>query len=631
MPQTSTCERFSFQADTREVLRLTVQSLYTDRDIFLRELVSNASDALDRLRFESQLDPNLIDGVAGGAIRLTIDSASRTLTIEDDGIGMSRDEVVANLGTIARSGTRELRARLGPGPAASDDFIGRFGVGFYSAFMVADKVTVLTRRAGEPDATRWESTGEDGFTIEAADKPRHGTTITLHLTAPDADAGLQDYAARWRIADIVKRYSDFIMYPIYLRDGSAGADDKTPLNMMKPIWKRSPAEVRERDYHEFYRHVSDDWTDPLATVHLKAEGTFEYDALVFVPAHASYDLYYPSPDVGLQLFAKRVKVADKCRDLLPAYLRFVRGVVDVGDLPLNISRQRLQQDHHTTLIRKRLTRRVVAALQAMRRNDYEKYVSLWKEFGRAIKEAFTTGVDERDPLVPLLLFHSSHDPDGWTDLAGYVSRMAAEQQQIFYLTGESRATIERSPHLETLRERGIEVLYMTDPVDELLVQHYPDFEGKPFKSAAKGEIAIDGKTEMPVELRALAGFLERYLASGVTRVRVSERLTKSPACLVVEDHQFSPVLERALQHGGSLHQRRTLELNPTHPLIAGLRERHARDGDEDVSVKAAADVIFGLALLAEGSPLPDDGLFGRAAADLAMAALSAPAPVVAVA
>ncbi|MDQ1474433.1 MAG: molecular chaperone HtpG, partial [Bryobacterales bacterium] len=500
-------ETLTFQAETKELLHLMIHSLYTDKDIFLRELISNASDALDRLRFESLTSQDLLQGSDKFEIRIDTDKAARTLTITDTGIGMTRDEVISHIGTIARSGTGEMRSRIKETGSAADvaELIGQFGVGFYSAFMVADKVRLVTRRAGTSASTVWESEGLGTYTVGEAEKPERGTSITLHLKAPDTENGLEDYTDDWRLSSIIRKHSDFISYPIIVRKereegGEDGAEKKavvedTTVNSMKPIWKRSSSEIKPEEYNEFYKHISHDWVDPLKTIHFRAEGTFEYEALLYIPAKAPWDLFYAGAETGLRLFAKRVMIMEKCEDLLPGYLRFMRGMVDASDLPLNISRQRLQQDRQFTQIRKRLTHKVLDTFKDMFEKENDKYLEFWKEFGRAVKEGVASDFDNRDRIVPLLLFQSSHDPEKLTSLKDYVSRMKPEQEQIYYLTGENRSVVENSPHLEAVRAKDYEVLFMVDAVDELMLQHLNEFEGKKLKSVGKGVIEFGTEKE----------------------------------------------------------------------------------------------------------------------------------------
>jgi molecular chaperone HtpG len=632
-------ETLTFQAETKELLHLMIHSLYTDKDIFLRELISNASDALDRLRFESLTSQDLLQGSDKFEIRIDTDKAARTLTITDTGIGMTRDEVISHIGTIARSGTGEMRSRIKETGSAADvaELIGQFGVGFYSAFMVADKVRLVTRRAGTSAATVWESEGLGTYTVGEAEKPERGTSITLHLKAPDTENGLEDYTDDWRLSSIIRKHSDFISYPIIVRKereegGEDGAEKKTvvedtTVNSMKPIWKRSSSEIKPEEYNEFYKHISHDWVDPLKTIHFRAEGTFEYEALLYIPAKAPWDLFYAGAETGLRLFAKRVMIMEKCEDLLPGYLRFMRGMVDASDLPLNISRQRLQQDRQFTQIRKRLTHKVLDTFKDMFEKENDKYLEFWKEFGRAVKEGVASDFDNRDRIIPLLLFQSSHDPEKLTSLKDYVSRMKPEQEQIYYLTGENRSVVENSPHLEAVRAKDYEVLFMVDAVDELMLQHLNEFEGKKLKSVGKGVIEfgtekekeeahkqLDEKKE---EFKPLIEFLQKELDKNVKSVRLSSRLTTSPACLVVEENEYSPMLERALHMGkdGAPKQRRVMELNPNHPLITRMQQRQATTPD-DAILHNAAELLLGLSLLSEGSELPDPVRFSRAASEV---------------
>lgn len=606
-----------------------IHSLYTQKEVFLRELISNASDALDRLRFEVLTSPDLVEKDHKYEIRVKPDLSARTLTISDTGIGMSRQELIEHIGTIARSGTRELRKQMKESETAEAvaELIGQFGVGFYSAFMVADKVTILTRRAGESSATRWESSGDGAYTVSDAEKVSCGADIILHLKPVDADNGIEDYTDRWKLSMIVHKYSDFIAYPIIYEGppqepGETEAEAKEvkietkTLNSMKPIWTRSRPEVSESDYFEFYKHLSNDWTDPLKVLPLKAEGTVEYEALLFVPSHAPYDLFYHGAEAGLRLYARRVMVIEKCPDLLPHYLRFIKGVVDSSDLPLNISRQRLQQDRHITQIRKWLTRKVLDTLAELREQDSEKYLKFWSEFGRAVKEGVSSDYENKDKLLPLLLFESSHDPKELTTLKAYVERMKPEQTEIFYLTGESRKVIENSPHLEAPRQKGYEVLYLSDPVDELVTQSLHEFEEKRLKSVTKGKVQLGTEEEKKQleeqikqkeeEFKDFLSAIQKKLDEHVKQIRLSTRLVDSPACLVTEEHEYSPHLERLLQKGkgGGPKQRRTMELNPSHPLIARLYERY-KSNNEDAAVGDSIELLFELALIAEGSQIAD--------------------------
>ena len=640
-------ETFQFQAETTQLLNMMIHSLYTDKEIFLRELISNASDAIDRLRFEALTRPDIVAEGHSPEIRIEANKEPRTLTIHDNGVGMTRDEVIANIGTIAKSGTRTLLEQVkaeGKSPEALAELIGRFGVGFYSAFMVADKVTLVTRRAGEATATQWESDGEGEYTLSPAERAQHGTSITLHLKDADSEAGISDFTEQWTLSGIVKRHSDFVSYPIKMQqerhevardeDGKPKEggettiviEDKT-LNSMKPIWTRPQSDVTEEEYNEFYKHVSHDWNPPLKTLSFKAEGRFEFQALVFLPSQAPFDLYYHQAPFGLQLYAQRVLIMERCEELVPRYLRFLKGVVDSADLPLNISRQRLQQDRHISQICQWLTKRVLDTLNTMAENDTETFTTLWEQFGRTLKEGVSSDFENKDRIVPLLRFPSSHDPDKLTTLKEYVERMRSEQNDIYYLTGESRHTVENSPHLEAFKSKGYEVLYLIEPVDELVVQSLPEFDGKKLQSVGKGTVQLGSESEKEEAEKALKEKSENYadllaalqkqLDEHVKEVRLSTRLTTSPVCLVGAEHDYSPQLERLLSQSqqNMPKQKRIMELNPTHPILTKLHERFQQD-KEDPMLGEYAELLFGYGLLAEGSELPDRITFNRRVADL---------------
>jgi molecular chaperone HtpG len=631
-------DSFQFQAETTQLLHLMIHSLYTQREIFLRELISNASDALDKLRFEALTNTELVPDGHKFEIRLKPDVANKTLTISDTGIGMSRQDLIDHIGTIARSGTQEMRKRMQESQSAEAvaDLIGQFGVGFYSAFMVADKVTIITRRAGETTATQWESAGDGSYTLAEAEKASCGTDIILQLKKPDPENGIEDYTDRWKLSMIVHKYSDFIPYPIIYEGPpqEPGEDESKEikietktLNSQKPLWTRRRGEVSDTDYNDFYKHLANDWTEPLKVLPLKAEGTFELEALLFIPAQAPYDLFYHASESGLKLYAKRVMVMEKCEEVLPRYLRFVKGVVDSSDLPLNISRQRLQQDRHITQIRKWLTKKLLEALSELKEKESEKYLKFWEQFGKAMKEGVSSDYENKDKILPLLLFESSHDPKELTTLGDYVGRMKPEQKEILYLTGESRKVIENSPHLESVRQKGYEVLYLSDPVDELLVQHLHDFQEHKLKSVTKGrfEVGTDEEKKQAEEQikqkeEEYKSFLEacqKKLDEYVKQIRVSSRLVDSPACLITEEHEYSPHLERLLQKGkgGGPKQRRIMELNPNHPIVQKLHERFKSNAD-DATLGDAIELLFELALVAEGSEIADPVRLNRLTLDL---------------
>lgn len=611
-------ERHEFQAEVRELLDLMIHSLYSHKDIFLRELISNASDALDKIRFEALSRPELAAGEL--AISLEIDAAARTLAVHDNGIGMSRAEVVENLGTIARSGTREfLRAIREAKAAAAPELIGQFGVGFYASFMVADRITVVTRRAGTEEATRWESTGDGSYTLGAAERPAAGTTVTLHLKAQDEEDGLNDYTRAGALKDIVKRYSDFVTYPIRLQDET--------LNSMKAIWARDKDAVTEDEHREFYKHVSHDWNDPLEHLSVHMEGSFEARALLYIPSKAPFDLHdRAGGQRGLSLYVKRVFIMDDWRELLPPYLRFVRGVVSSDDLSLNVSREILQKNRQIQAIRKYLVRRLLAAFKEMKEQRADRYRTLWAEFGAVLKEGLLGLEEEPDRLLELVLAASTDGP-ALTSLGEYVGRMKSGQPAIYYLTAASREAAERSPHLEAVRARGYEVLFFLDPIDELWLRMRREFEGKPLASVSQGGVDLgsgaDGTKEgsVPEEIgerfKALLLALRVALQDEIKDVRLSARLTSSPACLVGEPGDLSAHIEDLLRRSGRdvPQAKRVLEVNPSHPLLMRLVAFHAAHPDDE-RFRRYAELLHGQAILAEGGTLSDPAAFSRRLAEL---------------
>src|SRR6201997_4008833 len=505
-------EQLEFQAEARQVLDLMVHSVYSNKDSFLRELISNASDALDKLRLEGFRNKDLDVDISDLHIELEVDKGARTLTVRDNGIGMTRAEVVDLIGTLAKSGTAELRQQLreAKNAAASEELIGQFGIGFYSSFMVADKVELLTRKAGESEATRWESGGEGTYTIETVDDAPQGTSVTLHLKPEDAEDELHDYTAEWKIRNLVKRYSDFIAWPIRMEvehrtpapsdeEGEGGEETVTieteTLNSMKALWARPKDEVSDEEYKEFYKHIAHAWDDPLEVITMRAEGTFEYQALLFIPSRAPFDLFSRDGQTGVQLYVKRVFIMGDCEELMPAYLRFIKGVVDAQDLSLNVSREILQQARQIKAIRRRLTKKVLSTIKELQSERPDDYRTFWTQFGRVLKEGLLSDFDNQDALLRVASFASTHSDDEPTTLAEYVERMKDGQEQIFYATGETRQQLLKSPHLEAFKAKGYEVLLLTDPVDEVWVGTVSEFDGKPLQSVAKGEVDLDSEDE----------------------------------------------------------------------------------------------------------------------------------------
>jgi len=594
-----------------------IHSLYTNKEIFLRELISNASDATDRLRFEALSNPELIATDDRLEILIETDPKARTVTVHDNGIGMSRQEVIANIGTIAKSGTRELLQTLKESKSSdiATSLIGQFGVGFYSAFMAADRVTLVTRRAGEETGTQWESTGDGSYSVSDARRFSHGTSVTLHLKKIEEDESSEDFTQPYVIESIVKKYSDFVTYPIRTKEKD-GKESEKPINSMKPIWTRPRSEVKDEEYNEFYKHISHDWNEPMRFWSFRAEGRSEYQALLYAPSEAPFDLYYQTGKWGLHLYVRRVLIMEHCQDLLPAYLRFMRGVVDSADLPLNVSRQRLQEDRHIGQIKKWLTRKVLDSLEEMHRKEPEEYLKLWKNFGRVLKEGATLDFDNKDRLLGLFLFESSADPEKLTTFEEYIGRMKEDQKAIYYMTGPSRRAIEHSPHLEAFKAKGYEVLFLTDPVDEMVVQWVWDYKEKKLKSVVKGTADLGDDRDLGAKVKefsSLMDVLQSKLDASVRQVRLSGRLTSSPVCLVVADEDMSPNLEALIgkAKGESTRQKRIMEINPDHELVARMRALHAANS-EDPALDDFANILYGYAMLAEGSEIPEPQKFNEA-------------------
>ncbi len=630
-------ETHEFQAEVSEVLSLVVHSLYSHREIFLRELISNASDALDKLRFEALTQPDLMDAEENLGIVLARDEKARTLTIADNGIGMSREELMENLGTIAGSGTRRFLAALREsGGADSPQLIGQFGVGFYSAFMVASRVEVSTRRAGEEKGTIWTSDGSSGYELSEGEDLGRGTVVKLTLREGEE---YDPYLQEWRLREIVSKYSDFVEYPVQMeverREPKLDEEGKPiegefetrlvteTLNSMKPLWARPKAEISPEEYNEFYHHISHDWGDPLETIHLRAEGELEYTALLYLPARPSFDLYDPTVKTAkVHLYVRRVLIERDCEDLLPPWLRMVRGVVESNDLPLNISREMLQDDPRVRRIRKRLVKKVLSVLSSLLEENRERYEEFWRGFGVCLKEGIYYGEDEQQRISRLALFESSTQ-EGLVTLAEYVERAGDDQDEIYVLTGPSRKLLENSPHLEALRAAGREVLLLTDPVDEWMLERLTSFDGHPIRRADRGESLVEDeeakeqREEKARELEGLLGALAEALEEDVSEVRFSSRLKDSPAVLVGDTTAPSAQMERLLRRAGHElpKQKRALELNPVHPLVEGLQRLFSVD-PQSPRVRDYAALLYGQALIAEGATLENPARFTQLLTEL---------------
>lgn len=636
-------ETLGFQAEVKQLLSLMIHSLYSNKEIFLRELVSNASDAADKLRFEALSDNTLYGSDADLRIRVSFDEAARTITVSDNGIGMSRDEVVRNIGTIAKSGTREFFQALTGDQAKDARLIGQFGVGFYSSFIVADRVTLLTRRAGlaADEAVRWESDGGGEFTVEPAHKDARGTDVVLHLRE-----GEDELLSDRKLKGIVRKYSDHISIPIVMKKTEwdkerneqkiTGADET--INQASALWARPKSEIADAQYAEFYKHVAHDFEAPLAWTHNRVEGRQEYVQLLYIPSRAPFDLWDRQQRRGLKLYVRRVFIMDDAEQLLPAYLRFVRGVVDSNDLPLNISREILQESRDIEAIRAGCTKRALSLLEDLAENHKDKYATFWKEFGRVLKEGVGEDPANRERIAKLLRFASSH-ADGEeqnASLADYVSRMKEGQDRIYYATAETFLAARNSPHLEVFRKRGIEVLLLSERVDEWLVANLPEYEGKPLASVAKGALDLgkirteeEKKEEekQAGEYRELLARLKQALGDRVKEVRVTSRLTESPACLVADENDMGGNLARILKAAGQKipQAQPILEINPEHPMVRRLKEEGARTS---ARFGDWSSLLFEQALLAEGGQLEDPAGFVRRMNELMLEMAGEPSRII---
>jgi molecular chaperone HtpG len=611
-------ETLGFQAEVKQLLQLMIHSLYSNREIFLRELISNASDACDKLRFEALHNSALFEDDPELSIHVDYDATARTLTVADNGVGMSRDEVITNLGTIAKSGTREFFSQLTGDQQKDAHLIGQFGVGFYSSFIVADKVTVLTRRAGEsPDqGVHWESDGGGEFAIEMVEKVGRGTEVTLHLRE-----GQDDLLSGSKLRTIIRRYSDHISQPIVMRKEAwkEGKDQKLAeeetVNQASALWARPKNEISDEQYKELYKHVGHDFDDPLAWTHARVEGRQEYTQLLYLPSRAPFDLWDRNARHGIKLYVRRVFIMDDAEQLLPAYLRFVRGVVDSNDLPLNVSREILQESKDIEAIRAGCTKKILALLENLEANEKDKYAKFWGEFGRVLKEGVGEDFANREKIAGLLRFASTHadTADETVSLADYLARIKEGQDKIYYVTAETFNAAKNSPHLEVFRKKGIEVLLLSDRVDEWVVGHLTEFQGKALVSVAKGGLdlgALEDEAERKAgnedatELKALIDTIRSSLGERVKDVRVTRRLTESPACLVADEHDASGNLARMLKAAGQRlpDSKPILEINPKHPFVLRLKAEDKRFDDW-------AAVLLDQAILAEGGQLDDPATF----------------------
>lgn len=634
-----------FRTEVQQLLDLVIHSLYSNKEIFLRELISNASDAVDKARFESHTDQAILEDNAEWKIKLIPDKEAGTLTIRDNGIGMTMEEVETNIGTIAQSGTKAFLQGLKEQSVKDHpELIGQFGVGFYASFMAADRVTLITRRAGDKTAaTRWESIGDGTYTIEECEKEARGTDVILHLKDE-----MKEFLDEWRIRSIVKKYSDYVQYPITMditrEEFPRGVDGKPiegaekikkteeeTLNSMKAIWARPKSEITEEEYNEFYNHISHDYGKPFRTIHYSAEGTSEFKALLYIPEHRPFDMFMPEHRKGVHLYVKRVFITDKCEHLLPEYLRFMKGVVDSSDLPLNVSREILQEDAQIRRIQKNLVAKILSTLAETKEKSLEDYLKFYKEFGPVLKEGIHFDHANKEKLQELILFESTKTESGsFVSLKEYVERMPEGQKEIYYITGNSRAVVENSPHLEICRKKEYEVLFLVDPIDEWLVQSLTEYNGKKLKSVLQGELEVeteeekkqleDKRKEAEKEYGDLLGFIKEKLADRVKEVRLSSRLTDSACCLVADEYGMNANMERILKamNQDVPESKRVLELNADHPITAIMRKLFDKDKGNR-KLDDYCELLYDQALLTEGTPVRDPLRFTRLISELMVA------------
>ncbi len=622
-----TKENLEFKTEVKQLLDLMIHSLYSHKEIFLRELVSNASDAIDKARYESQTNSNIMEDDKEWKIKLTVDKDAGILTVSDNGIGMTRDEIIEAIGTIAHSGTKEFLAALQSKEVKDNpELIGQFGVGFYSSFMVADKVAVVTRKAGSgsKNGVRWESAADGFYTVDDVEKEKKGTDVILHLKEDQ-----KKYLEEWEIRGVISKYSDYIEHPVVMdvekeKDSELQKGEKVKikeeetLNSRKAIWLKDKSDVTEEEYREFYKHISHDYTDPAKTIHYRAEGTSEFAALLYIPSHVPFDIYYKEYKIGPTLYVRRVQIMDHCEELIPRYLRFVKGVIDSSDLPLNVSREILQSNRQVDIINKSVTKKILDTLQEMKKNEFEAYLSFYKEFGRILKEGVHFDVSRKEAIADLLLFESVSKPAGtYTALQEYIDNMKEGQEDIYYITGTSYDEAKNSPYLEAFKEKGYDVLIMLDEVDDYIATGL-EFKGKKFKSAIKGEVDLDKskeaeKKESAKKYKALIELIKDQLKDEVKDVRLSGRLKDTACCLVGEEADMDPQMEKLLKSMGQNVPvtKRILEINGSHPIFEAMKRLFEKE-QKSVVLEEYIKLLYDQALLLEGSKPKDAAAFASA-------------------
>jgi len=621
-----------FKTEVKQLLDLMIHSLYSHKEIFLRELISNASDAIDRAKYESLTNSSLMENDKEWKIRITPDKDAGTLTISDNGLGMTKDEIIEALGTIARSGTKEFMSALQNKDVKDNpELIGQFGVGFYSSFMVADRVAVISRKAGldRSSGVRWESAADGHYTVEDIEKEKKGTDVILHLKEDE-----KKYLEEWEISSVVRRYSDYIEHPVVMevereKDSELKKGEKVKiredetLNSMKAIWLKDKSDITEEEYNQFYKHVSHDFSDPAKVIHYRAEGTSEFSALLYLPSHAPMDLFYKDYKIGPTLYVKRVQIMDHCEQLLPLYLRFVKGVVDSADLPLNVSREILQSNRLVEVMNKSITKKILDTLTEMKEKEFDTYLKFYKEFGRVLKEGIHYDFSRKEKIADLLIYESTKKgADTYTTLQEYVDTMPKEQEEIYYILGSSRTEALSSPYLEAFKAKGYEVLVMLDEVDDFIMNSLHEYKGKKIKSVVKGEIELDKKEEKEKKetekkFKELLELIKHQLTDDVKDVRLSGRLKETACCLVAEEGGMDPQMEKLLKSMGQdvPENKRILEINPEHALFAAMKEVFDKD-PKSLVLEEYIKLLYDQALLLEGSKPKDPGAFAAAVTKL---------------
>ncbi len=623
-----TVQNLEFKTEVKQLLDLMIRSLYSHKEIFLRELISNASDAIDRAQYESLTDSDIMENESEWRIQITADKNAGTLTVSENGIGMTKDEIIEALGTIAHSGTKEFLAFLQSKEIKDNpELIGQFGVGFYSSFMVADKVTVLSRRAGlkGQKGIQWESKADGFFNVEEVDKEKKGTDVILHLKEDE-----KKYLDEWEIRGIVKKYSDYIEHPIVMeverekeseikKGEKVKIREEETLNSRKAIWLKDKSEITESEYNEFYKHISHDFTDPSKIIHFKAEGTSEFTALLFLPTKEPFNIYFKDFKIGPALYVKRVQIMNHCEQLIPPYLRFIKGVVDSSDLPLNISREMLQTNRQVEIINKNITKKILDTLSDMKKNEYDKYLEFYREFGRIVKEGIHYDFSRKEKIADLLLYQSLKKPsDTHITLQEYVDSMKEKQEEIYYITGASRDEAIKSPYLEAFKEKGYDVLIMVDDIDDFIMGNLAEYKGKKLKSVIKGDISLDktekaGKREAEKKFRALLELIKHQLKEDVKDVRLSGRLKDTACCLVADEGALDPNMEKLLKAMGQVipENKRILEINPTHPIFEAMNKVFEKE-PKSIVLEEYIRLLYDQALLLEGSKPKDPAAFASA-------------------